>query len=91
MITTLLVWGLTWFDNIFVSKWVTNILDFMEDITYKLDLADTFILPLIKSMQVIVYFVPTTHFLVFVSIIVACTGLKIYAALYHGIVKLKPK
>lgn len=89
--TTIIVGILQWFDITFLSHYVDTILSFMEDIVYKLDLADTFVLPLIKSMQVIVYFIPTTHILVFISIIVASTVLKVYAALYHGIVKLKPR
>lgn len=90
MFTIIIIASLQFADKILFSWWVDPVLGFLQDLTLNLGLGDTFILPLLTSSRVVLYFVPTTHLLAFVSLIIASTGLKIFCSLYHFVIKLKP-
>lgn len=90
MFTIIIIASMSFIDKILFSWWVDPVLGYFQTLAINMGLANTFVLPLLSSMRIIQYFVPSAHLLVFVSVMIASTMLKIYCALYHGIVKLKP-
>ena len=90
MFTIIIIASLQFIDKILFSWWIDPVLDFLQTLTVNIGLADTFILPILSSSRVVLYFVPAAHLLAFVSVIVASTGLKTFCSLYHFVIKLKP-